>query len=113
MMITEATSTSTKDLMRYYGVFDRREADFPMNFGLMALGLDGTLDQNIIKTLIQGGFTNGCWPLIGSVLWRHPSRSHRFEIFSKTGWQICQKDESQIGLFLATMKNASCPGNVS
>ena len=41
--------------MRYYGVFDRREADFPMNFGLMALGLDGTLDQNIIKTLIQGG----------------------------------------------------------
>ena len=58
MMITEATSTSTKDLMRYYGVFDRREADFPMNFGLMALGLDGTLDQNIIKTLIQGGFTN-------------------------------------------------------
>ena len=57
-MITEATSTSTKDLMRYYGVFDRREADFPMNFGLMALGLDGTLDQNIIKTLIQGSFTN-------------------------------------------------------
>ena len=54
MMITEATSTTTKDLMRYYGVFDRREADFPMNFGLMALGLDGTLDQNIIKTLIQG-----------------------------------------------------------
>ena len=49
--------------MRYYGVFDRREADFPMNFGLMALGLDGTLDQNIIKTLIQGKFTN----LIGSL----------------------------------------------
>jgi len=58
MMITEATSTSTKDLMRYYGVFDRREADFPMNFGLMALGLDGTLDQNIIKTLIQDWMVN-------------------------------------------------------
>ena len=37
MMITEATDSQVDKLMRYYGLYGEREADFPMNFGFMLL----------------------------------------------------------------------------
>ena len=53
LMITEATSSDVENLMRYYGVYDQIEADFPMNFGLMALGSDRTIDVDLIRNTIQ------------------------------------------------------------
>ena len=57
MMITEATSFRTvADLMRYYGIYGQNEADFPMNFGLMELGMfgnDGSVNSELINKTIS------------------------------------------------------------